>query len=968
MKRILGSALDANQSKFEGAKLTQQMQSNKSNQQIKIGGIRAKVIALATIFGVLPVLVIGGVTYRFADNTITKQISEEKIAEAQQLSNQLSRFLQDQLVNVQTVARVSGDAIEEVKTHHAEDSSQQQQATIKQELEGQLTAFVQDYSIFSHLGIYDLQGQPIVRARGSSKEQNQKNAFFQQALDTGLSAISEPFVSNSAGYDAFSIYMAAPIKQSGGKTIAILVAKIPVQFVGSAIFATKGLQNGSGYHMISSSGQVFQNLNSSHKSALGYNIADEVPGFEQVDAQRKSKTWIDKTKGELLQVYAPMQFTPIRKKGELNWSIVTSTDTAIAFAAQRQLLQTIALGTLATAVIAAVLAGIIANRGLRPLLQATTAVQKLGKGELDTRLKIPGKDELAILGENINLMAERIQSLLLTQSQNTEQLIHQNLMLTNLARCDGLLEGNTKAAAVAFTQGIAETLAVGRASVWFYNSDRDGIVCIDLYESNFKQHSAGIELKAIDFPAYFQALELDRPIIADHAQTDPATQEFWASYLSSLGISSILNAPIRSAGKIVGIVCCEHVGTPRQWQPSEVSFVSSVANLMSLALDSELLQQEVGHLLEVVSNVEDGDLTTRAAVSDRTTGLVADTFNRLLEQLSEVLSQVLSTAQQVSAGSAALGEVAKTVATNAQEQAQEVGQVLNLTQQVERSADDSSVEVNLANQSLLDFSKAVEQGQGALNSMIQGIDVLQYGTNRIVQQMKTLGEFVGLADQFVQEQSQIASMTQVLALNATLVAARASEQRDPRQFIIVARDFEAIAAQVGNLATQTNDGIVSLEQRTNQIHSVVSAIDVEVQNLGGLVSNFTNGVEQSNQVFNNLRTTTGQVVQAGEGVAQSNLQIVNAAQSTAKAINEIAALAERTALLTRKAQRRTEGMEMLSLRLLESIRFFRLPEMNFLPLHDTDSVQRVLTDSVEHAQNVTESSEPNSTDDTPVAV
>ena len=971
MKRILGSALDANQSNFAGAKLNRQMQSNNSHQQsVKGWGIRAKVIALATIFGVLPVLVVGGVAYRLADNTITQQISEEKIAEAQQLSNQLSRFLQDQLVNVQTVARVSGDVIEQVKINHPQDSSEKQQATTKQELDGQLTAFVQDYSIFSHLGIYDLQGQEIVRARGSNKEQNQKNFdYFGQALNTGLSAISEPIVSNSAGYDTFSIYMAAPIKQSGGKTIAIVVAKIPVEFVGSAIFAKKGLQKGSNYNMIGSSGQVFQNLNSSDKSALGYNITDEIPRFQPVDAQRKSKAWVEKTKErELLQVYAPMQFTPIRKKGELNWSIVTSTDTAIAFAPQKQLLHTISLGTLLTAILTTALAAILAHRGLRPLLQATAAVQKLGKGELDTRLKTQGKDELAVLGENINLMAERIQSLLLTQSQNTEQLIDQNQMLTNLARCDGLLEGNTKAAACAFTQGIAETLAVARASVWFYNSERDGIVCIDLYETNFGQHSEGIELKAIDFPAYFHALELDRPIIADNAQTDPATSEFWASYLSSLGINSILNAPIRSAGKIVGIVCCEHVGTQRQWQPSEVSFVSSVANLMSLALDSELLQQEVGHLLEVVSNVEDGDLTTRAAVSDRTTGLVADTFNRLLEQLSEVLTQVLSTAQQVSAGSAALGEVAKTVATNAQEQAQEVGQVLNLTQQVERSADNSTVEVNLANQSLLDFSKAVEQGQGALNSMIQGIDVLQHGTNRIVQQMKTLGEFVGLADQFVQEQSQIASMTQVLALNATLVAARASEQRDPRQFTIVARDFEAIAAQVGNLATQTNDGLVSLEQRTNQIHSVVSAIDVEVQNLGGLVTNFTSGVEQSNQVFSNLRTTTGQVVQAGEGVAQSNLQIVNAAGSTAKAINEIAALAERTALLTRKAQQRTEGMEMLSLRLLESIRFFRLPEKNFLTLHNADSVQPVLTNPLEYTQFVTDSSEPDSANDTPVAV
>jgi hypothetical protein len=63
------------------------------------------------------------------------------------------------------------------------------------------------------------------------------------------------------------------------------------------------------------------------------------------------------------------------------------------------------------------------------------------------------------------------------------------------------------------------------------------------------------------------------------------------------------------------------------------------------------------------------------------------------------------------------------------------------------------------------------------------LEVLQKGSAQIVQRMKTLGEFVGLAEQFVQDQSQIASLTQVLAINATLVAARAAEQRDPKQFI-----------------------------------------------------------------------------------------------------------------------------------------------------------------------------------------
>jgi methyl-accepting chemotaxis protein PixJ len=341
--------------------------------------------------------------------------------------------------------------------------------------------------------------------------------------------------------------------------------------------------------------------------------------------------------------------------------------------------------------------------------------------------------------------------------------------------------------------------------------------------------------------------------------------------------------------------------------------------------ESEALQVEVGHILDVVSAVEDGDLTVEAEVSDRATGLVADTLNRLIEQLGQTLTQVFTAAQQVSDGSANLEELAKTVAANAEQQAQAVANVLKRTEQVEASAESSVAQVNISNQSLLNVQSTVEAGQSSIETMNQGIGVLQQGTDRIVQRMKTLGEFVGLADQFVQEQNQIASLTQVLALNATLVAARAAEQRDPRQFLVVAREFEAIAAQVSDLAQQTNDGLNGLQQRTSQIHSVVSAIDTEVQGLGSLVSSFTEGVDQSNQVFSSVQTTTSNVVQAGQAVSTSNQEIVKAAQATATAMRDIADLAERTAQLTQTSQSQSEQMEALSKQLLDSIQFFRLP-------------------------------------------
>ncbi|CAN1209244.1 hypothetical protein TUMEXPCC7403_03410 [Tumidithrix helvetica PCC 7403] len=350
-------------------------------------------------------------------------------------------------------------------------------------------------------------------------------------------------------------------------------------------------------------------------------------------------------------------------------------------------------------------------------------------------------------------------------------------------------------------------------------------------------------------------------------------------------------------------------------------------NVIKLAeRESEILEGEVGSLLDVVSSLEEGDLTVEAEVSDRATGLVADTLNRLRERLSEIIASVLGTAQRVASGAEDLEKLARTVAENTVNQAQSVAEGRALTEQVALSAQNSASQVQIANQALQDVQNTVAAGQVAINQLTAGITVLQKGSAQIVQRMKTLGEFVGLAEQFVQDQSQIASLTQVLAINATLVAARAAEQKDPKQFTGVAREFEAIAGQVNDLATQTSDGLTVLRQRTSQIQSVVSAVDAEVQNLGGLVAGFTSGVEQSQLAFNSVQTTTTEVVEVGQRVTESSLEIALASDSTAKYMSEIATLAQRTADLTGSARQQAEQMGSLAQHLLEGIRFFRLPD------------------------------------------
>jgi methyl-accepting chemotaxis protein PixJ len=341
--------------------------------------------------------------------------------------------------------------------------------------------------------------------------------------------------------------------------------------------------------------------------------------------------------------------------------------------------------------------------------------------------------------------------------------------------------------------------------------------------------------------------------------------------------------------------------------------------------ESEQLQEDLGELLDVVCTIEEGDFTIQAKVNERATGLMGDTLNRLTEALGGVLSQVSTAAGRVSLHSDRQKDIASTVAQNTSAQAQSIGQVLSLTETVRRSANSAAQQLAVTNHSLLTLQNAVANGQGTVGSLNDEIAVLQQGSDRMVQQIKTLGEFVGLADRFVQDQGDIATQTQVLALNASLVAARAAEQRDPKQFATVAREFESIAGQVSQLAQQTNDGLASLEQRSAQIHRVVTDVDAEVQRLGTLVHRFNDGVQQTREVFQTVQSVTGEAVISGEAVAQTSQTIVKASDSTATAMDAIAVLSDQIAAQSQDAQAISDRMNHLSENLLHSIQVFKLP-------------------------------------------
>ncbi|MGF1587883.1 MAG: methyl-accepting chemotaxis protein [Pleurocapsa sp.] len=90
-------------------------------------------------------------------------------------------------------------------------------------------------------------------------------------------------------------------------------------------------------------------------------------------------------------------------------------------AASQNLAWTLASYTTAITIVTTGIGYLAANRLVRPIMQVGDAVEKLGKGELKTRVSISGEDELANLGRNINKMAGQIEDLLYTQETETKQ-------------------------------------------------------------------------------------------------------------------------------------------------------------------------------------------------------------------------------------------------------------------------------------------------------------------------------------------------------------------------------------------------------------------------------------------------------------------------------------------------------------------------------------------------------------------
>ncbi|SMF20649.1 GAF domain-containing protein [Alteromonadaceae bacterium Bs31] len=164
---------------------------------------------------------------------------------------------------------------------------------------------------------------------------------------------------------------------------------------------------------------------------------------------------------------------------------------------------------------------------------------------------------------------------------------HLERILNNVSKSVEIDNGDLGTASERVLNSVIEGLNVARCGIWMFEPERGGIKCFLLIDNHNNTRSEDTLLSRDDFPQYFRALDTERAIVANDAHKHPDTCEFTHNYLKPLGISSMLDTPIRHSGKMAGIICSEHIGEERQWSEDEVVFASVLSDLFGRAINAK---------------------------------------------------------------------------------------------------------------------------------------------------------------------------------------------------------------------------------------------------------------------------------------------------------------------------------------------------------------------------------------------
>lgn len=249
----------------------------------------------------------------------------------------------------------------------------------------------------------------------------------------------------------------------------------------------------------------------------------------------------------------------------------------------------------------------------------------------------------------------------------------------------------------------------------------------------------------------------------------------------------------------------------------------------------------------------------RVAEADRT---------RMMAELADAFEQsVGGIVASVSASATQLQQAAESLTTTA---AETTGQ----SNSVARASEEASSSVQTVASAAEELASSIEEiaRQVAHSSDMSRQAVAQAdATNAKVQSLATAADRIG---QVVELIRGIAEQTNLLALNATIEAARAGEAG--RGFAVVASEVKMLAGQTAKATGDISEQIAAIQAATDDAVSAIAEIAQAVRRMNGIADGIAVSVEQQGAATAEI---AGSVQQASNGANQvtTNIAVVSRA-------------------------------------------------------------------------------------------